>query len=43
LVVLRVQPMVSVSVVCTASHMPLRHSGSVRVRVRVPVSLQVLA
>lgn len=35
--VVRLQPAVSVSVVCTAEHVPLAQTGSVRVRVREPV------
>jgi hypothetical protein len=37
--VARLQPTVSVSVFCTAEQVPLAHTGSVRVRVRVPVVL----
>lgn len=41
--VVRVQPVVSVSVAVVLPHEPAWHTGSVRVRVREPVSLQVLA
>lgn len=39
----RMQPAVSVSVVCTAMQVPLPQRGSVRTRVRVPEVLQVAA
>jgi hypothetical protein len=41
--VLRAHPVVSVSVVLLEPHMPARQTASVRVRVRLPDSLQVLA
>jgi hypothetical protein len=39
--VVRVQPVASVSVAVVEPHAPVWHTGSVRVRVRVPLSAQV--
>jgi hypothetical protein len=41
--VVRTQPAVSVSVFCTALQVPAAQSGSVRMRVRLPLVLQVAA
>ena len=43
LLVERVQPAVSVSVVCIALQVPLAQIGSVRTRVRLPLVEQVIA